>query len=93
MVDKMLQVLANNSSGNYGEYPQLGPNISGNRLERSRLQNPTHLSSGTNTNGFSWPRRIKASTSFFAQLRVETQNNMGYVITSQSSSLGKCQYG
>ena len=80
MADILLQVLADKFSGNYGEYPQSGPNIGGNQLDRSRLQNPTHLSSRTNTGGFSWPTRIKASASFVTQLRAETQNNMGSII-------------
>ena len=73
MVNILLQVLADTLQATRGEYPQSGPNIGGNRPERSRLQNPTRLSLGTNTIGFSWPRRIKASTSFVAQLRAETQ--------------------
>ena len=80
MVDILIQVLADTLRETRGEYPQSGPNIRGNRPERSRLQNSTHLSSGTNTSGFSWPKRIKASASFFAQLRVETQDNMGSIM-------------
>ena len=85
MVDILLQVLTDTLRETRGKYAQSRPNIRGNRPERSRLQNPTHLSSRTNTSRFSWPRRIKASTSFVAQLRAETQNNMGSIMhTSQS---------
>ena len=80
MVDTLLQVLADTLRANRGEYPQSGPNIGDNRPESSRFQNPTHLNSGTNTNGFSWPRKIKASVSFVAQLRAKTQNNMGSIM-------------
>ena len=80
MADILLGFLANTLRATKGEYPQLGPNIEGNQPERSRLQNPTRLSLGTNTSGFSWPRRIKDLTSFVAQIRVETQNNMGSIM-------------
>ena len=80
MVDILLRVLVDTLRETKGEYPQSGPNIEVNRPERSKLQNPTRLSSGTNTNGFSWPRKIKASVSFVAQLRAKTQNNMGSIM-------------
>ena len=51
-----------------------------NTLRATRGEYPTHLSLGSNTSEFSWPRRIKASTSFVAQLRVETQNKMGSIV-------------
>ena len=76
----MLQVLADTLWATRGEYPQSGPNIRGNRPERVNASNPTCLSSVTNTSGFSWPRLIKALTSFLAQLRAETQNNMGSIM-------------
>ena len=79
MVDILLQVLADTLWATRGEYPQSRPNIEGNRPEMSRLQNTTHLSSGTNTSGFSWPRMIKASASFVPQLKAETQN-MGSIM-------------
>ena len=77
MVYMLLQVLAVNLWETRGEYPQSIPNIEGNRPKRSRFQNTAHLCLGTNTSRFSWPRRIKASKSFVAQLKVEAQNNMG----------------
>ena len=80
MVDILLQVLVDTLWATRGEYSQLGSNIGGNRPERSRIQNPIHLSLGTNTNMFSWPRRIKALASFVAQFRAETQNDMGSIM-------------